>query len=256
MFCNERSIRFRNPRLLIPEIADLASRGVRNIRIIDEMFTLNQEHVEKFCCLVRTMFGDDLNFWAYGRVGTLTPELLKLMRQAGIRWLGVGFESGSQKVLDGSIKNIKLEQALKTADMMRDADICINANWIYGLPRDNYNSMRETLDFSLQINAEWANIYSCMAYPGSKLYEEAKANNRYSIPTEYEAYSQYSYECCPMGTEHLTPAEVLRFRDEAFMTYYTHPNYLGMIKRKFGQETVDYINTITQVKLKRRLLGD
>jgi len=256
MFNNEHRIRYRNPELLIPELRQLANRGVRNIRIIDEMFTLNAGHVADFCHLVIKEFGDSLNFWAYGRVGTLGPGLLKLMRQAGIRWLGVGFESGSQKILDSSVKNIKLEQALATVDMLRAADININANWVFGLPGDDLESMQQTLDFALEVNAEWANIYSCMAYPGSPLYDEAQNYPWYTKPQTYSAYSQYSYDCLPLGTEHLTPAEVLQFRDAAFTAYYTNPKYLDMLKAKFGQETVDYVNSITSVRLKRQLLGD
>ena len=43
----------------------------------------------------------------------------------------------------------------------------VGANYIFGLPEDDYDSMNETLDLALRINSEWANFYSAMAYPGS-----------------------------------------------------------------------------------------
>ena len=45
----------------------------------------------------------------------------------------------------------------------------VGANYIFGLPDDNFDSMKETLDLSLRVNSEWANFYSGMAYPGSQL---------------------------------------------------------------------------------------
>jgi hypothetical protein len=45
---------------------------------------------------------------------------------------------------------------------------------------------------------------------------------------------------------------VLRFRDEAFHTYFTDERYLGMIDRKFGPETVEHIRQMTSHRLERR----
>ena len=53
----------------------------------------------------------------------------------------------------------------------------MGANYIFGLPDDDQNTMQETLDLSLRVNSEWANFYSAMAYPGSQLYPMAKEKN-------------------------------------------------------------------------------
>jgi radical SAM superfamily enzyme YgiQ (UPF0313 family) len=253
MFCNKHVIRTRNPLLVVDELEYLVNLGVTTIRIIDEMFTLNHQHVERFCELVTQRFGNTLSLWAYGRVGTLTHDLLNKMRNAGIRWLGVGFESGSQRILDVSTKSIKLTQISDTVKMLRDCGIYINANWIFGLPEDDQYSMRSTLDLAKEVNSEWANLYTCMAFPGSPLFSKAQTYPWYVKRTKWTEYSQYSYDSHPLGTEFLTPQEILTFRDDAFNEYYTSTNYLELIRNEFGDETATYLKNMTTVSLKRKL---
>jgi len=116
--------------------------------------------------------------------------------------------------------------------------------------------MLETLKLAIDINAEWANFYSCMAYPGSKLYDDAQKFLWYQKPETWSAYSQHSYDCQPLGTKYLTPTQVLEFRDEAFNSYFANEDYLSMIETKFGLETRKHIESMTTIKLKRKSLGD
>jgi anaerobic magnesium-protoporphyrin IX monomethyl ester cyclase len=99
-------------------------------------------------------------------------------------------------------------------------------------------------------------VHNCnMALPGSALYYEAKQNG-WKLPDTYEGYSFHSYECQPLPTKHLSPEEVLRFRDEAWYKYFTRPEYLAMIEKKFSLEARRNIEEQTKIKLKRRILGD
>jgi radical SAM superfamily enzyme YgiQ (UPF0313 family) len=127
----------------------------------------------------------------------------------------------------------------------------ICSNFIFGLPEDDYDSMNETLKLMLDINAEWANIYSAMAYPGSKLYEIALEKG-WPLPTSWEGYSQYAYETLPLPTNYLSGGQVLSFRDYAFQSYYTSPRYLNMIGSKFGPQTASHIREMATKKLARK----
>ena len=55
----------------------------------------------------------------------------------------------------------------------------------------------------------------------------------------------------PLPTKFLSGAEVLRFRDQAFQTYFTSPRYVEMVRQKFGEETVEHIRQMTLHKLER-----
>jgi len=111
--------------------------------------------------------------------------------------------------------------------------------------------MMDTYKLMLDINAEWANIYCAMAYPGSALYEIA-LKNKWPLPEKWDGYSQYSAETFPLPTNHITGGQVLKFRDFAFNAYYTNPRYLSMINNKFGPKTTDHIIHMSSRKLERK----
>ena len=64
-------------------------------------------------------------------------------------------------------------------------------------------------------------------------------------------------EALPLPTDNISAKDVLRFRDEAFLKYFTSPEYLKMIMAKFGNKTVEHIQEMTAMpRLKRKILGD
>jgi anaerobic magnesium-protoporphyrin IX monomethyl ester cyclase len=247
-------IRYRSPKNVIEEIDWLVETyGIRNIKIIDEMFAMNNEHVSNLCDLI-IEHGHNLNIWAYARVNTVNQNMLAKMKKAGINWVAYGFESGNQRILGNVSKGISLDKMLNIVDMTYKEGLYICANFIFGLPDDDFDSMQDTLNLAMQINAEWANFYSTMAFPGSKLYEEA-IKKGIPLPETWEGYSQYSYECFPMATKYLTNKHILRFRDDAFNAYYKNPRYVNMIISKFGSAVAEHIKDMTSHKINRKILS-
>ena len=245
------SYRFWSPESVVNQVDFLVEKyGVRNIKLADEMFVLNPRHVLGICDRLIER-GHDLNIWAYARVDTVKEGMLEKLERAGIRWLAFGIESGSDRVRDGVDKSFSQEDVLGTLERVRAAGINIAANYIFGLPDDDSESMKATLDLALELNAEWANFYCTMAYPGSPLYEQA-LNEGWTLPSTWSGYSQHAVDSTPLPTRHLAAPEVLGFRDAAFNTYFTGTRYLEMITRKFGGDTTDHIRKMTSYRLERR----
>jgi len=249
------SYRLWNPDSVIAQIDILVNRyGVRNIKFADELFVLNRQHVERVCNLIVER-GYDLNIWAYARVDTLKDGMLETLRKAGIRWLALGIEAASERVRDDSRKGITRDKIYRAVHRIKDQGIYIIGNFIFGLPEDDLQTMQETLDLALELNCEFANFYCAMAYPGSQLYETALRNG-WPLPSSWSGYSQHAYDTLPLKTKYLDAAVVLRFRDDAFHTYYTSERYLGMIRKKFGPETVEAIQKMTEKRLRRKLFEE
>ena len=115
--------------------------------------------------------------------------------------------------------------------------------------------MNKTLEFAMENMTEMTNMYCAMAYPGSPLYLQAKAQG-ITLPQTYSGYSQHSYDTQNLPTDNLTAAEILSFRDSAWHSYHEHPRYLSIIERKFGDRAkTDIVNT-SKIRLKRKLLRD
>ncbi|HEX4998465.1 MAG TPA: radical SAM protein, partial [Terriglobia bacterium] len=225
-------------------------------KIIDEMFVLNDPHVTGICSrLAAKPYASELNFWAYARVDTVRADRLQLLRSAGIRWLALGIESGSEHVRDGASKSLDQQDIVDIVREIQQAGIFVIGNFIFGLPDDNMKSMRETLDLAKLLNCEFANFYSAMAYPGSPLYTAAIREN-WTLPTAWTGFSQHSYDCTPLPTASLSSRDVLQFRDEAFQEYFSNEVYLDMVNRKFGAATRRHIEDMAGVGLRRKLLEE
>lgn len=247
------SYRLWSPETVIRQIDKLVNRyGGRNIKIADEMFVLSPKHVASLCDLLIER-GYDLNIWAYARVDTVKDGMIEKLKRAGIDWLAFGIEAASERVRDDVDKGFDQEDIFRTIRKVREAGINVIGNYIFGLPEDDLDSMQATLDMALELNCEFANFYSTMAYPGSQLYNLALREG-WPLPENWSGYSQHSVDALPLPTRYLSAAEVLRFRDQAFNIYFKNSSYLAMVKEKFGAETVEHIMQMTSHKLARKYL--
>jgi anaerobic magnesium-protoporphyrin IX monomethyl ester cyclase len=245
--------RMWSPDRVVEQIDELVNRhGVRNIKIADEMFVLNRRHVLAICDkLIERNYG--LNIWAYTRVDTIHENMLDRLKAAGFNWLAFGIEAGAAKVRADVDKAFAEGEVQRVIGQVRDAGISVIGNYIFGLPEDDHDTMQATLDLAVELNCEFANFYSAMAYPGSPLYDVA-IRRGVRLPEKWTGYSQHSRDCLPLPTRYLTAREVLAFRDEAFQRYYQNPRYLEMVEQRFGAETVAHIREMTHYTLERDLL--
>jgi len=249
-FCNihalygKSQIQYRQPLDIIKEIGVLVDRyHVRNLKFWDELFTLNKKHVSTLCSLlIKKKY--DLNIWAYARVDTVDEELLRLMKQAGINWLGYGIESASDEVR--GVKKFKEAQIFKAIELTHKAGINVNGNFIFGLPEDNLATMQQSLDMAKALELEYVNFYVAIPYPGSKFYDDA-VKQSLRLPKSWDAYSQFSPKLKSLATRYLRGEDVVEFRDWAFNNYFSSKKYLDLIKNKFGQQGVDHINNMQKV---------
>jgi radical SAM superfamily enzyme YgiQ (UPF0313 family) len=242
--------RFWSPETVVKGIDRLVNDyGVRNIKFADEMFVLNNRHIEGICNLIIDR-NYDLNIWAYARVDTVRPETLEKLKRAGVNWLAFGIESANERVRNEVQKGFGQEQIYKTLQAVSSSGINVIGNYIFGLPEDDFDTMQETLEMALSLNCEFANFYCAMAYPGSPLYTQAQSEN-WELPSAWSGYSQHSADSLPLRTKYLTAAQVLTFRDQAFDTYFKSPRYLNMIDQRFGSEAVQHLKEMALHRLLR-----
>jgi radical SAM superfamily enzyme YgiQ (UPF0313 family) len=232
--------------------------GVKTIKVTDEMFLLYKKHYEPICReLSNKSYAKDLIMWSYSRVDTVgKPETLELVRAAGFRWLALGVESGEKsvrlEVTKGNFEDVDIHEVVRRVE---DAGINVMANYIVGLPGDTQESMKSTYDLSVQLNTAGWNMYAAMALPGSELYSIALQKGE-KLPESFEGFSFHGYNSQPLPTLHLSPSEILSFRDKAFVDYHQRPEFLEKIGRLYGESAKENVITNSKLKLKRRLIDE
>ena len=255
---NYSKMRFWSTNFIIKEFDKLIKMGVRTIRIVDEMFLLNPKYYIPLCeQLAERNKDDSLRIWSYSRIDTVKrPEILKLVRRAGIKWLALGIESGERSVRlevdKGKFEDVDVRKVIQK---VHEADINVMANYIFGLPGDTKETVKKTFDLSRELCTAGWNTYGAMALPGSYLYKKALEEGN-QLPDTYEGFSFHSYETLPLPTEKLSAKEIITLRDEAFNQYHNHKPFLNLIEKKFGKEAVKNIVEMTKITLKRKIKGD
>lgn len=250
-FQHGNTYRRRTPEKVIEQIDKLyTDYGVKTFKFADEMFVLDPSHYLAVCeRLAELPYAAELNIWAYARIDTVKPETLSLMRRAGIRWLALGIESASSYVRDGSSKHLKNEDIRNVVKAIQESGIYVIGNFIFGLPDDTKETMEETLNLAKSLDLEFANFYSAMAYPGSKLFEQSNKND---LPETWLGYSQHSFECKPLPTKTLTSGDIVSFRDFAFRDFYNDQTYRQNTLAKFGEHGLKYIDAMANKTLNRK----
>jgi biotin synthase-like enzyme len=252
---NSPNMRFWSPEFMLTEFEKLAGMGVEHIRISDEMFFLNQRYFEPLLEGIVDR-GLDLKMWSYTRIDTVRERYLELFKKAGINWLALGIEAGNREVRrEVSKGTFQLDDISSVVKLVQQHDISVAANYIFGFPEDTFDTMQQTLNLALELNTEMANFYPFQALPGSPLYVKAKSEG-WRLPDTYQGYGFLSYEATPMATKFVSAEDVVRFRDQAWQTYHTNPAFLNLIAERFGNEARAGIEDLTQIKLKRKILGD
>ncbi|MBF0387006.1 MAG: radical SAM protein [Candidatus Omnitrophica bacterium] len=243
--------RQRDPRLVVEDVKALVAKGVTNIKMMDELFAIDNKGTRAVCELLKAEgLGELINIWAYARIDTVSASLLKSLRGAGVRWLAYGIESGNEAIRAGTMKgkftNAHVQSVIQ---MTKDHDISIVGNYMFGFWEDGIASMRETLDLAKALNCEYSNFYCMSVYPGSRLYDEMKSRG-VALPLTSEEFAQMSPNFKPVPTKTLDGRFVMAFRDAAFNEYFRDPGYLAMMGARFGAKAVEEIKAMTSIEIR------
>jgi len=92
------------------------------IEIQDDVFTLDQEWIDEFCREYKQHIG--IPFWCQTYPGISRESMLRPLKDAGLRSVTFGIQSGSQRVLTEIYgRPVKAEKIQETADVLRRLDI-------------------------------------------------------------------------------------------------------------------------------------
>ncbi|MFH1666079.1 MAG: radical SAM protein [Elusimicrobiota bacterium] len=112
--------RSNSPERVIEEIKLLKKQfDVEVIYFMEDNFFAEKNRVMKICELMIQNKLDYIDWGGTIRVEQVDEEMLSASKKAGAKWVGIGFESGSQRILDILSKGIKIEQSARAVEIVR-----------------------------------------------------------------------------------------------------------------------------------------
>ena len=235
-----RKIRFRSPKNVLAEIKMLKKKfGVKEIHFSDDNFTIDAKRAEKICDL---MIKEKINLpWQCPngvRIDKLPLPLLKKMKKAGCYALGLGIESGNQKVLDKNNKNLDLKIVPKVLADLKKVGIESYGFFILGLPGDNKKTISQTINFALKypFDRAWFNIFT--PYPGSAAFSWWLGKRRFD-QIDWDKHD-CSTAVSPMTD--VSSKEIENIQKKALLRFYCRPRiFLNTISKLGTKEITTFL---------------
>lgn len=166
---------------VIAELKELVEvYGVKEINIDDPTFTIRPERAIEFCkaldeSCIKLLWTANARFDSLTRNPELGHEMLEWMRKTGCKMLRFGVEGSSPEVLKAIKKNLQLDQIREGVKMVKQHKILCLCGFMFGFWSDSKESIQANLDFVKEINPDVMQTSIALPFPGTPLYEEAKA---------------------------------------------------------------------------------
>ena len=199
--------------------------GFREVHVADDSFTQDIGRAKEVC---REILRRGLKFpWALIngiRVNMVDLEFLSLAKKAGCWQVGFGIETGDQEVLNKISKNITIAQTENAVKLAKKAGLDTFGFFIFALSGETEASMRRTISLSKRLPLDMAKFDICIPYPGTRYYNELKAEGR------IKSYDWSKY-ICHQTEEHLfdhpnLPWETIEsYYKKAFREFYLRPGF-------------------------------
>ncbi|MDX1565812.1 MAG: radical SAM protein [Phycisphaeraceae bacterium] len=143
---NRRTVRHYTPEYMEAFLSEIVERyDYRSIYFDDDTFNLGNSHVEKMCEVMQRI---GLPWSAMCRADTIKHETWRLMKESGCFGVKLGFESGSQAVVDNIVnKHLDLERGAEVVRELKRLGMTVHGTFTYGLPGETREDMLETRRF-------------------------------------------------------------------------------------------------------------
>ena len=228
-YCNKSvfgsRFRMRSAENVLSEIDWLLKNfEVRQIDILDDNFNLNPERTKSILDKIITGRYDlAINCHNGLRVDKLTRELAGKLKQAGVFKVGIGVESGDERILESVKKKLRLQKVKDVIKWFREENIVVHGYFIFGLPGDNKESMQNTINFAIEANPHFANFAICIPFPGTAVYDYVKKNGKFLKDVDNGVEAGFFDGTAFFEDDITIGEEVVEFNKKAFKSFYFRP---------------------------------
>lgn len=239
-FCGGRSsaflrkIRTRTTQSIINELRYLHfAYGYKAFMFHDDELNVNKNVVElmKEIKVLQTELGVYFKCRGFIKAELLTEEQAYFMHEAGFKWILVGFESGSPRILKNIKKHATREQNTKCIEIAHKHGLKVKALLSLGHPGESEQTIQETKDWLRLVKPDDLDFTIIAVYAGTPYYDSAletadgfwkysvNGDNLYSreidareIPLYYKSGPQ-NYQSF-VHTDYLSEQDLIRLRYE------------------------------------------
>lgn len=189
-----RIIKFRSANNIVDEIEYLHNKfGIQHINFFDDTINIPQRRAFDICDeIIRRGLNKRVRFECMIRANRqcVSLKLFTKMREANFVQIGVGIESGSQKVLNSIEKSLTPSEAREAVKLAHKSGISqVKGFFMVGNRDEQIRDVLKTWRFVLLNNVQPA-FSICTPFPGSNLYQMLKEEGHINGELDWGNFNQ------------------------------------------------------------------
>lgn len=202
----------------------------REIFFDDDTFTDNRQQVKE----LSHHFGKIGFTWSANSKVTTDFETLKAMKAGGLRLLLVGYETGSQEILNNIKKGTRIKQALEFTKNCKKLGIMIHGCFIIGLPGETKATVEQTIAFAKEVDPDSLQVSLAAPYPGTEFHRYVADNNYFSSKG---LVGVDGYQNPGVSYPEISEKELVAAVERLYRAFYFRPK---VIARIMGRACLDF----------------
>ncbi|ABQ27135.1 hopanoid biosynthesis associated radical SAM protein HpnJ [Geotalea uraniireducens] len=248
-----RTMRVRSAENVYQEVKWIVDNipGVKEISFDDDTFTANREHARAVAEKIKPLGIS----WTINARANCDYETLRIMREAGLRHVVVGFESGNEQILKNIKKGVTKAQAIEFVRNCKKLGLSVHGAFIMGLPGETRETIRETIEYAKFLDLNSIQVSLASPYPGTEFYDLCKQEGWITSDTFLD---ETGHQACVINYPHLSNKEIFDAVELFYDKFYFRPKYIlrsigrmivnGEERRKLLKEGKQYLEYMRKRK--------
>ena len=169
----------------IKEELDLfVKNDIKQIFVLDPTYNVDKSRAIKLLDYIRQK-AKQIFFHFECRAEFISDELAKAFSKINCS-LQIGLQSASEEVLKTVNRNFNKKDFIKKISILNNYGIIFGFDLIYGLPKDNYEGFKNSIDFAISLYPNHIELFCLSVLPGTALFDDAnKLNLSYELQPPY-----------------------------------------------------------------------
>jgi radical SAM superfamily enzyme YgiQ (UPF0313 family) len=239
MFCSEvmristgKRLRSRSAASVADEMEHLGRQGVNICSFQDDSFSAHKKFMLALCeeLIARK---STMPWMARVRVDELNRDLLVLMKKAGCVMLGIGVESGSERIVKAmhkqGVDRPWLDLCRQVFRWTRELGIGTNAYYVIGNPTETREEIEATIRFAQELGSDSIQVHFYTPYPGSAAWDLFKDRLADVDPKQL-----YHYARPLLSFAAVTPDDLVKLRSSFYKRYLFRPGFAFRHLRRYA----------------------
>jgi anaerobic magnesium-protoporphyrin IX monomethyl ester cyclase len=171
-----RRVRMRTTRSVVEEMVHLhQTYGVNGFMLYDDELNVNPKMIELMDAIAAAQDSLHMEFRLRGFIKSelFTDEQAGAMYRAGFRWILVGFESGSPRILTNINKKASAADNTRCIETAKRHGLKVKALMSIGHPGESGQTCLQTHQWLLDTTPDDFDVTIITTYPGTPYYDEA-----------------------------------------------------------------------------------